>query len=91
MPELLAALGAFVHLSHSLVTIPGSTAIERARNRVIPLPFVWWSKACCLLPGRVPQKGGDARMSPDVLWWLGVFLSLFAVAVVAWIFNDFDD
>jgi hypothetical protein len=30
-------------------------------------------------------------MSPDVLWWLGVFLSLFAVAVVAWIFNDFDD
>jgi hypothetical protein len=29
-----------------------------------------------------------ARMGPDVLWWLGVFLSLFALAVVAWIFND---
>jgi hypothetical protein len=28
------------------------------------------------------------RVGGDVLWWLGVFLSLVALAVVAWMFND---
>jgi len=27
-------------------------------------------------------------MGPDVLWWLGVLLTLIALAAVAWIFND---
>jgi hypothetical protein len=27
-------------------------------------------------------------VSPDVLWWLGVFLSLIVLAAVVWIFDD---
>jgi hypothetical protein len=28
------------------------------------------------------------RVSADVLWWLGVFLSLIVLVAVAWIFDD---
>jgi hypothetical protein len=41
-----------------------------------------------LLSSTAPRKAGWARMmSIDVLWWLGVFLSLGVVAGVAWIFD----
>jgi hypothetical protein len=33
------------------------------------------------------DESGVGRMSADVLWWLGVFLSLGVVAGVAWIFD----
>jgi hypothetical protein len=29
-----------------------------------------------------------ARMGPDILWWLGVLVSLIVIAAVAWIFDD---
>jgi hypothetical protein len=29
-----------------------------------------------------------AQMGPDVLWWMGVLLSLIVLAAVAWIFDD---
>jgi hypothetical protein len=29
-----------------------------------------------------------ARMGPDVLWWLGVLLTLIVIAAVAWVFDD---
>jgi hypothetical protein len=29
-----------------------------------------------------------ARMVLDVLWWLGVLLTLIVIAAVAWIFDD---
>ena len=33
------------------------------------------------------DESGVGTMSVDVLWWLGVFLSLGVVAGVAWIFE----
>ena|GEM_PF-7000897 len=33
------------------------------------------------------DESGVGRMSVDVLWWLGVFLSLGVLAGVAWIFE----
>jgi hypothetical protein len=33
------------------------------------------------------ESGVGQMMSADVLWWLGVFLSLGVVAGVAWIFD----
>jgi hypothetical protein len=29
-----------------------------------------------------------ARMVLDVLWWLGVLLTLIVIAAVAWVFDD---
>jgi len=38
-------------------------------------------------PVTVPQRG-CCVVSTDVLWWLGVFLSLIVVAAVIWIFSE---
>ena len=35
----------------------------------------------------IDESGVGKMMSVDVLWWLGVFLSLGVVAGVAWIFE----
>ena len=60
--------------------------IELARNRLIPLH-------CLVVQGLLPPSGdgparGVTRVSADVLWWLGVFLSLIVLVAVAWIFDD---
>jgi hypothetical protein len=33
-----------------------------------------------------PRRG--ARVSTDVLWWLGVFLSLSILALIFWLFKE---
>jgi hypothetical protein len=40
-----------------------------------------------LLSSQAVTREGGETMSPDVLWWLGVFLSLGVVAGVALVFD----
>jgi hypothetical protein len=36
----------------------------------------------------VPYGGWMTHVSSDVLWWLGVLLSLIVLALVMWMFNE---
>ena len=62
---------------------PGPDGASNHTIRLIPGP----GPGLALLDGS-DERGVGRMMNADLLWWLGVFLSLGVVAGVAWIFES---